>query len=195
MALLPCTLPPKSGTSPLPSTSSRSAYRSRDEECRWSHSSSSGCEKWSPRRGSRPDRGRRELELEGQHRGHAAASGCRARAFKSCSGTVNGRHADLNSKDTNGATPLHLVAKNGNLAMTIDLTKADAGLDSKDKEGTTALHLAAERGNPRVLAVLIKAGAYLNPKDTSGATSLLLAAERGQSDGSTDRGRRERRHL
>ena len=75
------------------------------------------------------------------------------------------------------------MAKNGNLAMTVDLIKADAGLDPKDKEGTTALHLAAERGNPRVLAVLIKAGADLNPKDTtSGATPLLLAAERGQSD-------------
>lgn len=79
-----------------------------------------------------------------------------------------------------GATALHVSAKNGYVAVVNILLEAGADVGSSLPSGGryTPLHLAAQRGRCQVMEVLIHAGANVDDRLTGGATAMYLAAER-----------------
>jgi ankyrin repeat protein len=92
------------------------------------------------------------------------------------------RHAyhgsDIDSPDGAGDYPLHVAARNGQVAITRVLLEYGARLDVRDTKGRTPLHLALARGRTEVAEVLCDAGATDSPQ------ALLFALVR---DGSADR--------
>jgi ankyrin repeat protein len=97
---------------------------------------------------------------------------------------------DVNTKDKNGTTPLHLAAIQGHTEIAELLIANGADVNAKDDGGLTPLHQAAARGHKEVAELLITKGADLHPKrnivlhskDRLGATPLDHALNRNQYD-------------
>jgi ankyrin repeat protein len=87
--------------------------------------------------------------------------------------------ADVNSRDSNGQTPLSLAAEKGHEAVVALLHKQGADVDSKDKNGQTPLSWATESGHEAAAKRLLEQGAEVNSKDKNGQTPLSWAAENG----------------
>jgi len=85
--------------------------------------------------------------------------------------------ADINAKDTEGWTPLHRAAVNGQVEM-VNVLVHGADLNAADKQGRTPLHWASRHGHLEVVKVL-KAKADLNAQDKQGWTLLQEAADNG----------------
>lgn len=102
--------------------------------------------------------------------------------------------ADVNARDENGSTPLHVLAatdRNGSkgayysdsdLALTSNLvqllTTAGADINARDSQGRTPLLLAAAR-TPLTVPIWIKAGANVQAADGDGETALHVAVDSG----------------
>ncbi len=85
---------------------------------------------------------------------------------------------DINSKDNEGDTPLHLAAAIGQLEIVELLIENGAMVDFQDGcdiMGRTPLHRAVSQGHINVARLLIKAGADINAKQWDGYTALNLA--------------------
>lgn len=78
------------------------------------------------------------------------------------------RGANVNARDNEGRTPLHLVT--GAEAVLL-LLEGGADINSMDKEGMTPLHLAALKSDYEVEAILRRKGAETEIKDKSGMTA------------------------
>jgi ankyrin repeat protein len=94
--------------------------------------------------------------------------------------------ADVNARDTYGATVLMNAAHSGNLEMVEALLSAGAEVDAKDELGWTALMKAChnadlDRGFPEIVTRLIAAGADPNVNITYGIRPLMLAAGYGEA--------------
>jgi ankyrin repeat protein len=82
--------------------------------------------------------------------------------------------ADVNARDSFGATPLHISATK-DIAELL-LTKG-ADVNAKDTEGgTTPLHKAVHHGHKDVAELLLAKGADVNARDVSGVTPLHISA-------------------
>ena len=94
----------------------------------------------------------------------------------------------LDSKDSNGDTPLHNAAINGQLETVRYLLEFGAMVDVKNDEGMTPLIGASwygdstakpgedlTGGNPAIVELLIKAGATVNTRDVHGYTPIHCA--------------------
>jgi ankyrin repeat protein len=94
-------------------------------------------------------------------------------AAKFCPDLISGlvKFIDVNVKNKNGVTPLHIAAKYSKDAIK-KLAKVDS-LDTfvKDCDGNTALHYAAKY-NQDVVRTLIKIGVDANEKNNKGLTAL-----------------------
>lgn len=85
---------------------------------------------------------------------------------------------DINAKDEDGATLLHLVAaQNEDPAVAVLLIEQGADVTVSAQNGATPLHLAAAQNvNPAMVEVLLDGGADVNADDWLNATPLHLAA-------------------
>lgn len=124
---------------------------------------------------------------DGQSPLHFAAEGAASEPIK----LLIDRGADVNKKNHEGNTPLHLVALKGKkkitnaqkqvISETINLlTTEGADVNSRNDKGNTPLHLAARTGHIETNHLLIDDGADINAKNEQGDTPLHFAAQLGQ---------------
>lgn len=88
--------------------------------------------------------------------------------------------ADVNARNDNGITPLHLAAYPEMVAI---LLKHGADLEARENGGGTPLHIHSE--NPEtldVMAALLEHGANVNARDQGGKTALDTASAREEGD-------------
>jgi len=90
--------------------------------------------------------------------------------------------ADVNYKDKNGETPLHLVAAYGKVMMAELFIEKGANVNAACTAGWTPLHQASMKGKKEIAALLIKKGALINAEDSSGNTPLHCASGWGRKD-------------
>lgn len=82
---------------------------------------------------------------------------------------------DVNARDGNGNTPLHLAAATGSPAGVTILLEAGADASAPNTAGATALHLAARIPGAEIVTALLEAGADINAGADSYGTPLLHA--------------------
>lgn len=91
-------------------------------------------------------------------------------------------NGDVNAKDDNGSTPLHITAGSTDIKI-VDVAKMllarGADINAKNNFGDTPLHRAsaAVPQNKNMVIFLIEQGADLNAKNKSGLTPYSLAIE------------------
>jgi ankyrin repeat protein len=68
----------------------------------------------------------------------------------------------VNDQDSNGQTPLHLVAQRGSSEIAKVLLKGGAKIDIRDNEGATPIYRAIENGNLGVYNVLFAWETFLS---------------------------------
>lgn len=91
------------------------------------------------------------------------------------------RGADVNAKDKNGNTALHLAVRFENVAVVELLLKQGANIEATEREsGDTALMIAARCGRNLIAGILLQAGAGVSRTNHKGATALAYAASNGQ---------------
>jgi ankyrin repeat protein len=93
---------------------------------------------------------------------------------------------DINEKDDQNQTPLHVAAYYGREAMLMILVKHGAYIDPKDTNGMTPLHLVANKKDPSTQAAILKIierlvtfGGNINAQMKDGSTPLHLACQAG----------------
>lgn len=101
---------------------------------------------------------------------------------------LTSRGADLNARDGNNLTPLHLAAVKGRVEACRILLDAGTdvnvtGFTSRDGSAeSTPLHLAAESGAREVVELLISRGANVNAVNNFQRTPLFWARKAGKTD-------------
>ena len=93
--------------------------------------------------------------------------------------TLLKQHADPNTPDVDGTTPLIWAAHNGDSEIGRLLISAGANVKVTNRYGVTALVEAATIGDVAMMEVLLKAGADPNATYGAGETPLMLAARTG----------------
>ena len=84
-------------------------------------------------------------------------------------------NADVNSRNIDGITVLHMAADVEEGTPIIDLLLSrGASLDSEDNEGFRELHHAVYCNNPENLQLLLDKGANINAVNKFGATALMF---------------------
>ena len=96
-------------------------------------------------------------------------------------GACLGPNQDLQARDRQGNTPLHLAVQVANPVGVATLLEANADLSSLNNRGETPLHVAATTDNAESLAMLLEAGADIDAGAGTVGTPLLhvLQSRRG----------------
>jgi hypothetical protein len=89
------------------------------------------------------------------------------------------RNINVNVKDVNRATPLHLAAENGHIEIARLLLQNGAEVNAKDRWDRTPLHCSAIHGHIDILHLLVENGADLEAQDNEGWIVLHWAANYG----------------
>lgn len=84
--------------------------------------------------------------------------------------------ADLQERDPDGRTALHLAALAGHIGVVRRLCESGVEVDARDGEGRTALHVVARESHVDVAQVLLESGASPNTKARNGMMPLHIAA-------------------
>ena len=79
-------------------------------------------------------------------------------------------------------SPLHVVAKHGNVILFKQLAEKTSSINPKDKNGSTPFHYASEKGHLSICKFIIENSTDKNPKDNHGDTPLHRAADKGYFD-------------
>jgi ankyrin repeat protein len=87
--------------------------------------------------------------------------------------------ADVNSRQNDLSTPLHLAAAQGNFDVAQMLLKHGADVNPRQSDLSTPLHLAATQRNLNIAQMLLQYGADVDSEDVGGRTPLHLASSRG----------------
>lgn len=85
---------------------------------------------------------------------------------------------DIETKDSNGLTPLMWAAKANSIDSTKKLIAMGANIEARDKKGLTPLIWSAKEGSNDVTKILITVGASIEGKDKNGKTALFFVAEK-----------------
>jgi len=80
--------------------------------------------------------------------------------------------ADVEAKDDDGDTPLHVAALNGYKEVAEILIAKSADVNAMSRGGRTPLHIAAWLGHRETVKTLIAGGADANAKGDDGKTPL-----------------------
>ncbi|MEO5971352.1 MAG: ankyrin repeat domain-containing protein [Bdellovibrionia bacterium] len=80
--------------------------------------------------------------------------------------------SDVNAKNEDGETPLHVAANWGHTPIIEVLIRKGANVNAKSPFGSTALHYAADKGHSATADALIKNGADPNIQNVFGQTPL-----------------------
>lgn len=84
---------------------------------------------------------------------------------------------DLNTKDGNGWTALHLAARTGRQESAAFLLESGMGIDTPGLDGVTPLILAAREGQHTMVRYLLRQGAKAELRDSKKRTALILAVD------------------
>jgi len=90
--------------------------------------------------------------------------------------------ADINVKDSDGQTPLHIAARVDGVEMARLLLAHGANVNANDNQGKTPLFAAARKGSKPMIELLTANGADINARNNDGWTPLHLVARFGQRD-------------
>ena len=94
---------------------------------------------------------------------------------------LHSKQPNLDPRDDDGYTPLHLAAKLGYIHTVRFLLKKGANIREKTEyEGLTPLHLACGTAGEDTIHLLVSQGADVNATDFKGRTPVFLAAENGK---------------
>lgn len=84
---------------------------------------------------------------------------------------------DLNAKDKNGWTALHLAARAKRQESVAFLIESGMSIDTPGLDGITPMMLAAREGHHTMVRYLLKQGAKAELKDSKNRTALILAVD------------------
>ncbi|OUM60578.1 hypothetical protein PIROE2DRAFT_27429, partial [Piromyces sp. E2] len=74
--------------------------------------------------------------------------------------------ANVDFKDRNQWTPLHIACQNNNMMIMVQLLLENgASICEKGRDGNTPLHAASENNKPEIVKVLLDQGADVNCKN------------------------------
>ena len=93
------------------------------------------------------------------------------------SGSVN-----VNSRDDEGRTALHLAVDAGDIQVAAALLNAGADPDITDRDGRSSLHYAVMECDPDMIAMILAAGVDVAILDDKDMNALDLAASTGCDD-------------
>ena len=85
----------------------------------------------------------------------------------------------LNSRASDGDTPLHILIWGNETKESIFLIENGADIDASGNLGETPLHVALRQSNTEVINSLIRAGAKTNIVSEFGITAIELAKQKG----------------
>ena len=88
------------------------------------------------------------------------------------------RGADIEARNSQGATPLITAAERGNIPLLTLLLKHGARIDAADRDGNTALHEASFHGHVQCVEALLAAGAHPLLQNALAFTPLHQAVRR-----------------
>lgn len=86
-----------------------------------------------------------------------------------------GQGANIETKDNEGNTPLHVAMQKGHLDIVLALIQAKANIEAKNNVGDTPLHIAMQKGHTAVVLALVKAGADLHALNNAGQSPIEVA--------------------
>ncbi|XP_056256683.1 caskin-1 isoform X3 [Seriola aureovittata] len=92
------------------------------------------------------------------------------------------KRVNVNFQDTDGFSPLHHAALNGNLELISLLLESQAAVDIRDQKGMRPLHYAAWQGKAEPMKMLLKSGSSVNSQSDEGQIPLHLSAQHGHYD-------------
>jgi ankyrin repeat protein len=90
--------------------------------------------------------------------------------------------ADVNTRNYDKATPLHVAARTGNTTLVLLLFAQGCNLHAENMHGSTALHNAAREGSKSIVSFLIAHGCLINQLTDDGDTPLHQAVRKNNPE-------------
>ena len=85
--------------------------------------------------------------------------------------------ANINERDHEGFTPLHLAAARGDITIVRMLLEMGADYDAKTEEGDSIVYVAAYWAHARVIRELLRRGANPLVANNTGKTPMMMAIQ------------------
>ena len=92
------------------------------------------------------------------------------------------RGLDINSRDSDGDTPLMIAAFSGKMEAVNYLLDKGADASLKGQYERNLLHHASYGGNVVIIETMLLRGFDINSRDSYGDTSLMIAAAHGKTE-------------